>query len=640
MAKVPSPFAANRKKRHQSNASNESKDLIDFSDFCDDKDLTPPSIAPPEPPVLDIFQDDLVERRDRSTLQRNSGVDGRRNGIMALKGGRESSENDDKREQQQQEQEILLLTNRTSDLNLNDSTENNGNGDPARSTPTNQNPSSSGIMVFSSTAATSSNQKPTKSTGAIPKSISFDASADKAHGPSTSSSARQNRNSSRFLQDPLRANGPTTSNNLTTNSGIFNKLKQGIFKHRRGHKSRHSTATNCDDISQSSRSVSFSNNNSEVSLDIISANIPSCSTATAQERSTGYYDISEDILAKYRRKVSTSSEATNSSTGNGGGAVGGLSAGVAAKDLNGPQNGNQHTSIHDKMLAFNIIKKKIRTVLSKTDLHSGDFRHTTHTNTSPLLTYLQIQLAQAINLQKLQQFILMEELQNDIQKRQSYLQYLMRYRQNLLMIMENIEQYESRLRSESSTCNRYLMAVCMRLFFEKRQDKIAAFQEDFARLTVSDDKIDLIEEFIESLMEELLSVGGILNGMPEWQAVEARMSLERILLQSMYQQVMFPNEDADLSRDTVLSEHIRKLQNVITPSHPALCIPQIYLSEAPWSFAQQELTFISAYKTPREKLQCVIRCISSIMSLLHMSSGRAPAADDILPVLIYVVIYK
>ncbi|XP_023304906.2 receptor-mediated endocytosis protein 6 homolog [Lucilia cuprina] len=697
MAKVPSPFAANRKKRHQSNASNESKDLIDFSDFCDDKDLTPPSIAPPELPVLDIFQDDLVERRDRSTLQRNSGVDGRRNGIMALKGGRESSESgsnltpslrrhqslnyenheimlnsvpkrisalpnispqtdDDKREQQQQEQEILLLTNRTSDLNLNDSTENNGNGDPARSTPTNQNPSSSGIMVFS-TAATSSNQKPTKSTGAIPKSISFDASADKAHGPSTSSSARQNRNSSRFLQDPLRANGPTTSNNLTTNSGIFNKLKQGIFKHRRGHKSRHSTATNCDDISQSSRSVSFSNNNSEVSLDIISANIPSCSTATAQERSTGYYDISEDILAKYRRKVSTSSEATNSSTGNGGGAVGGLSAGVAAKDLNGPQNGNQHTSIHDKMLAFNIIKKKIRTVLSKTDLHSGDFRHTTHTNTSPLLTYLQIQLAQAINLQNFQQISyvseaircisqleinqhtqLMEELQNDIQKRQSYLQYLMRYRQNLLMIMENIEQYESRLRSESSTCNRYLMAVCMRLFFEKRQDKIAAFQEDFARLTVSDDKIDLIEEFIESLMEELLSVGGILNGMPEWQAVEARMSLERILLQSMYQQVMFPNEDADLSRDTVLSEHIRKLQNVITPSHPALCIPQIYLSEAPWSFAQQELTFISAYKTPREKLQCVIRCISSIMSLLHMSSGRAPAADDILPVLIYVVI--
>uniref|UniRef100_A0A034VPZ3 Receptor-mediated endocytosis protein 6 homolog n=2 Tax=Bactrocera TaxID=47832 RepID=A0A034VPZ3_BACDO len=214
----------------------------------------------------------------------------------------------------------------------------------------------------------------------------------------------------------------------------------------------------------------------------------------------------------------------------------------------------------------------------------------------------------------------------------------MRYRQNQLLMMENIEQFETRLRSESATCNRYLMAVCVRLFFEKRQAKLAEFQEEFARLTVSDDKIDLIEEFVEGLMEELLTPGAILHGMPEWQAQEARLSIERILLTRLYQQVMFPNEDADLSRDTVLSEHISKLQRVISPSHPALCIPQAYLSEAPWSFSQQQLSYISAYKTPREKLQCVIRCISSIMSLLHMSSGRVPAADDILPVLIYVVI--
>ena len=380
-AKASSPFATtNRKNRHQSNASNESKDLIDFSDFCDDKDLTPPSIAPPEPPLMELYQDDIVERRETTTLQRSSGIDGRRNGILALKGGRESSgsistsllrrhqslnyENheimlntvskrisealpnissqtdDDKREQQQQQQqqeqdqEVLLLINKTSDLNLNDTSDNNG-GDPARNTPTNQTPTA-GIMVYSSA---SSSQKPTKSTGAIPKSISFDASADKAHCSSTSNpSARQNRHSSRFQPDVLRANGPTNPSNLsTTNYGIFNKLKQGIFKHRRGQKSRHPNAANCDDISQSSRSVSFSTNNSEVSLDIISANIPSCSTSTAQERSTGYYDITEDILAKYRRKVSTSSEATNSSIGNGAGAVGGLSINGVDKDINGQQ---------------------------------------------------------------------------------------------------------------------------------------------------------------------------------------------------------------------------------------------------------------------------------------------------------------
>lgn len=242
--------------------------------------------------------------------------------------------------------------------------------------------------------------------------------------------------------------------------------------------------------------------------------------------------------------------------------------------------------LHDKVVAFNMVKRKVRTVLSKTDLHTGDFRHTTvsyiilpcealatysvsfqFSNASPLLTYLQIQLAQAINLQNFQQISyvseamrclktldaaqhqqLMEELQSDILKRQSYLQYLMRYRQNLLLIMENIDQFEERLRSEREMCNRHLVAVCVRMFLEKREARIESFQEEFSRLTAVDDKIDLLDEFMESLMGELAD-GGLLHGMAEWQLLEARVSIERVLLQRLYQQVMFPNEDGDVSRD-------------------------------------------------------------------------------------------
>uniref|UniRef100_A0A1B0FH28 Receptor-mediated endocytosis protein 6 homolog n=1 Tax=Glossina morsitans morsitans TaxID=37546 RepID=A0A1B0FH28_GLOMM len=703
--KISSNQHLKKKQRNRNTTNYESKDLIDFSDFCDDKDLTPPSMPPPAPPTIDIFSDDIVEHRGVSTERRSAGFDGRRNGIMALRGGCEVSANgnlnitsslrkhqslnyenheimiratvhkrvsvlpnlspnslqtdDDKRSQyQEQVQENsepeLLLCAKISQMQLNNSkspdTLDNAQHELSRNTPTNNghNVSISGIM----TSSVMSNQKPSKSTGAIPKSISFDASADKSSANNFNSANRQ-RNTR--LQDAVRHTNTGTSPAVgMANSGIFNKLKQGIFKHRRGYKSQRQTAIgNPDDISQSSRSVSFSNNTSEVSLDLVTANISTCPMAVTNERTILYYDTNEDILAKYRRKVSTSSEATNSSAGNCG-------TGNACGDnkINGElQSESQHASLHDKAMVFNILKKKIRTVLSKTDLHSADFRHTTQVNASPLLTYLQIQLAQAVNLQNFQQISyvseaircissldvsqhaqLLDELQNDIQKRQSYLQYLMRFRQNLLLIMENIGQYEARLRSESSTCNRYLVAVCMRLFIEKRQDKIDRFQGDFARLTSSDDKIELIEEFIDSLMDELLTTGGILHGMPEWQEVEARAALERILLQRMHQQVMFPNEDADLSRDSFLYELIRKLQNVITPSHPTLCIPQEYLSEAPWSFAQQQLSYITAYKTPREKLKCVIRCNSSIMSLLHMSSGRAPAADDVLPVLIYVVI--
>jgi hypothetical protein len=80
------------------------------------------------------------------------------------------------------------------------------------------------------------------------------------------------------------------------------------------------------------------------------------------------------------------------------------------------------------------------------------------------------------------------------------------------------------------------------------------------------------------------------------------------------------------------------LSLVITPAHSGLRIPHRYLNEAPWPFAQQQISYISAYKTPQEKVQCVIRCIQSIMYLLKMASNQQPAADDLVPVLIFVII--
>lgn len=59
--------------------------------------------------------------------------------------------------------------------------------------------------------------------------------------------------------------------------------------------------------------------------------------------------------------------------------------------------------------------------------------------------------------------------------------------------------------------------------------------------------------------------------------------------------------------DRVLRQHIVKLGRVITPAHAALRIPQEFLMEAPWPFAQRQISYISAYKTPREKVQCVVR---------------------------------
>ena len=57
-----------------------------------------------------------------------------------------------------------------------------------------------------------------------------------------------------------------------------------------------------------------------------------------------------------------------------------------------------------------------------------------------------------------------------------------------------------------------------------------------------------MEEFIGKLMEDL-KIDSIAQGMDEWQLIEARNCIESILLQRLYHQVMFPNDDVDISND-------------------------------------------------------------------------------------------
>jgi hypothetical protein len=46
----------------------------------------------------------------------------------------------------------------------------------------------------------------------------------------------------------------------------------------------------------------------------------------------------------------------------------------------------------------------------------------------------------------------------------------------------------------------------------------------------------------------------------------------------------------------ILHEHIKKLSQVILPSHKDLRIPKIYHGECPWPAAQNEIYMINAYK--------------------------------------------
>ncbi|KAI5699277.1 hypothetical protein M8J75_000375 [Diaphorina citri] len=100
---------------------------------------------------------------------------------------------------------------------------------------------------------------------------------------------------------------------------------------------------------------------------------------------------------------------------------------------------------------------------------------------------------------------------------------------------------------------------------------------------------------------------------------------------------MYPNGDGDISRDQVLHEHVKNLAKIITPNHKYLRIPKMFHSECPWPAAQAEISSISSYKTAHDKVQCVYRTLNTILNLLSLTSA-VPAADDLIPVLVYVLI--
>eukprot|EP00249_Psilotum_nudum_P002659 c15785_g1_i1 orf=534-1019(+) len=93
----------------------------------------------------------------------------------------------------------------------------------------------------------------------------------------------------------------------------------------------------------------------------------------------------------------------------------------------------------------------------------------------------------------------------------------------------------------------------------------------------------------------------------------------------------------DVERDQKISEKIRLLQQFITPEH--LGIPPKFGNETSWLLAQKELRMINSYKTPGDKLICILSCCQVINNLLlTVFDGNPQGADIFLPVLIYVTI--
>ncbi|CAL7948132.1 unnamed protein product [Xylocopa violacea] len=459
--------------------------------------------------------------------------------------------------------------------------------------------------------------KPSVSSGAIPKSISFDMTAE--------------RGDKELLDDEQK-----------NKRGFFGKLKLSL-RNRRGKAIRGTT----DDIGRCYDRDTISD-----SIDVGRHRLRRIMSDDASSTGNANVDSTDDILAKYRRKPS------------------------AASDTASIESNQSRTkeSIEDERLlidpnnvelsyAFADAKRKLRMVLSTADLQHVPWstttaeRHCWSQKENELVAFLQLQLAEAINLQDraliahLHETLrcirlfnddgckkLFKSLREDYKKRSPYIAYLIRCRQGLLSTLAHLDRLCVRVKCDRDAVNNHLVSVCVRVFLEKRESLLLRFCDEFKKLTLADEKQDLVDGF-------LARVHAKMDNDPIWQCASenqlnlARVVVERTVMARVYHNALYPNGDGDVYRDQLLHDHIKNLAKVITPNHKDLRIPKIYHYECPWPWAQAELAVISAYKTPRDKLQCVFRCATTIMNLLSMATERGiPAADDLIPVLVYVII--
>ncbi|XP_048875891.1 LOW QUALITY PROTEIN: GTPase-activating protein and VPS9 domain-containing protein 1-like [Brienomyrus brachyistius] len=312
-------------------------------------------------------------------------------------------------------------------------------------------------------------------------------------------------------------------------------------------------------------------------------------------------------------------------------------------------------------------KKKLRLALSSADALifpimlpapiPNELLDNVHREENEVVCFLKVQLAEAINLQDKKQMAQIQEtlrcvghisadqcqellaaVANDYRQRAPYVAYLTRCRQGLQATRAHLERQLRRVLRAKELTSRCFTAACVRVLLNRMEDKMMNFTTVFQGFTAADDKTAAVEDFLQHLYG-LMAQDAIWQFASEEQLQDAQVAIERSVMNHIFKMAFYPNLDGDTLRDQVLHEHIERLSKVVTANHKALQIPQVYLKEAPWPAAQAEIGAMSAYRTPRDKVQCVLRMCTSIMNLLSLANEDAvPGADDFLPVLVFVLI--
>ncbi|CAH2100374.1 unnamed protein product [Euphydryas editha] len=430
----------------------------------------------------------------------------------------------------------------------------------------------------------------TASTGAIPKSISFDATAEKS----------QRR---RIVgEDGLVGNLDELKNNVKRSGGnLLHKIKMLRHKGRSHHQ----------DMKVSEEEV----------------------VGEEGGRAVREGESSEEILAKYRRAADCAPRrAERRDAPDAPAHAADRSEGVV--DLDDPE-------------VFNSMKRRLRVVLSNTDFQSVEYVPNRCTSAS-LVEWVRAgesaeaaAAARALAAAGGRAARLAAALRADLAARRSYAAYLASCRAALAHALHDLHNQIKLVRWELASMTRATAAarVLEQLERGSAMRRLAAHHAHTHSLLNGG---ELMDERATRLMASIKAIIAEIKSDPSWEGAtstileSAEITVERAVFSRLYLHVLFPNGDGDIARDQVLSEHIRRLGASVSAARLGLATRHAWA--APFAHAQLQLRHLPVYRAPRDKVSCVLRCVRSLAATLALSDGAPPAADDLTPALVLVII--
>ncbi|CAH0747703.1 unnamed protein product [Diatraea saccharalis] len=436
------------------------------------------------------------------------------------------------------------------------------------------------------------------STGAIPKSISFDATAEKS----------QRR---RIIgEESLAGNLDELKNNVKRSGGnILHKIK--MFRQKGRAQTHH---------------------NAEIKV---------CEEEIRSDDGCREGESSEDILAKYRRVNTEPAKRRPSNARRPSDLDADFDKSEGVVDLNDPE-------------VFNSMKRKLRMVLSNPDIYGVEYVPNRCTSTS-LVEWMRAAaasasceagaavagaVARALCPQAAPR--LAAALRADLAARRPYATYLASCRAALAHAARTLRTQITVVRGECMWCVRAAAGarVLQQLERGPAMRRLARHHHHHRHHSIHGG--ELMDEKASRLTASIKAITAEVKADPSWDGASStaletvEVTVERAAFSRLYLHVLFPNGDGDIARDQVLSEHIRRL-GACTSAARAGVRPR-HVWAAPFPRAQLLLRHLPVYRTPRDKLCCIMRCVTSIMAVLGLTEGEAPSADDLTPVLVYVII--